>query len=250
VTGSASNLGRAIALAFAAEGARLVLVDLDVGHANGVATLARSLGSPDVHVARADVTAPDDVRETYASTHDRHGSVDVLVNGVGWGEARLFAETTPDDWQRLVELNLFSALHCTRAALTYMIPQRRGSIVNLSSDASRQGEPREAVYGAAKAAINSFGKSIAKENGRFGIRCNTVCSGLTLPGTDDEVGDLSMWREGFSPAQLEAAVRSYPLCKLGRPQDVASAVLFLASDAASHITGQVLSVSGGYSMVG
>jgi 2-hydroxycyclohexanecarboxyl-CoA dehydrogenase len=173
------------------------------------------------------------------------------VNGVGWGESRLFVETTTDAWRRLVEVNLMSAFHCTKAALAHMIPQGQGAIVYLSSDASGQGESHEAVYAAVKAGINSFAKSIAKENGRFGVRCNTVCPGLTVPETDEDVGDLSMWRsELFSPEQLVTAAKAYPLRKLGRPSEVADAVVFLASKAASHMTGQVLSVSGGYTMVG
>ena len=126
--------------------------------------------------------------------------------------------------------------------------------MSISSDASRQGEQREAVYGGVKAAINSFMKSIAKENGRAGIRCNVVCPGVTIPEDHDEVGETSMWHDQdsmFTDEQLEKVARSLPLRKIGRPRDVANAVVFLASDAAAgHITGQVLSVSGGYSMIG
>ena len=128
-----------------------------------------------------------------------------------------------------------------------------GSIVSISSDASKQGEPREAVYGAMKAGVNSFMKTIAKENGRYGVRCNTVCPGVTIPEDDTEVGDNSMWKNidsMFTQEQLAKIAKTLPLKKIGRPQDVANAVLFLASNkVAGHITGQVLSVSGGYSMV-
>ena len=110
------------------------------------------------------------------------------------------------------------------------------------------------MYAGAKAAINAFMKTIAKENGRAGIRCNVVCPGVTIPEDDEEVGEASMWRDResmFTDEQLEKVARALPLRKLGRPRDVANAVVFLASDtAAGHITGQVLSVSGGYSMIG
>ena len=138
-------------------------------------------------------------------------------------------------------------------------PAKRGPvfcrfIVSISSDASRQGEPREAVYGGAKAAINSFMKTIAKENGRYGIRCNVVCPGVTVPESGSEVGNNSMWTDKnavFSEEQFERIAKSMPLQKLGRPRDIANAVLFLSSnEVAGHITGQVLSVSGGYSMIG
>ena len=111
-----------------------------------------------------------------------------------------------------------------------------------------------AVYGGTKAAINSFMKTIARENGRVGIRCNVVCPGVTIPEGDEEVGESSMWRDRdsmFTPEQLQKVARELPLRKIGRPQDVANAVAFLASDAvAGHVTGQVLSVSGGYTMIG
>jgi len=129
-----------------------------------------------------------------------------------------------------------------------------GAIVSISSDASRQGEPREAVYGGMKAGVNSFMKTIAKENGRYGVRCNVVCPGVTVPHEDDEVGDASMWadREAmFSEEQFAKIAATLPLKKLGRPNDLANAVLFMSSNAVSgHVTGQVLSVSGGYSMIG
>jgi NAD(P)-dependent dehydrogenase (short-subunit alcohol dehydrogenase family) len=134
-----------------------------------------------------------------------------------------------------------------------MIPNNKGAIVAISSDASRQGEPREAVYGGCKAAVNSFMKTIAKENGRYGIRCNVVCPGVTIPEEDEEVGANSMWRNMdsmFTQDQLQKVAAALPLKKVGHPRDIAGAVVFLASGMAGHITGQVLSVSGGYSMIG
>lgn len=118
---------------------------------------------------------------------------------------------------------------------------------------SRQGEAREAVYGGVKAAVNSFMKSIAKENGRYGVRCNVVCPGVTVPESTDEVGGTSMWSVPdamFTEEQFDKIAKTLPLRKLGRPADIAGAVVFLASGAAGHVTGQVLSVSGGYSMIG
>lgn len=254
VTGAGSNIGRAIALTFAAEGAQLTLGDIDEDQTRRVATTALAEGAAGVHFVRTDVTDLGQVQALFAAANDRFGAVDVLVNGVGWDKLMYFTETTPELWQRLVQVNYMGVLNCTRTALDYMIPQRRGAVVSISSDASRQGEPREAVYGGLKAAVNSFMKSIAKENGRSGIRCNVVCPGVTIPEDDDEVGELSLWRDRdsmFTEEQLEKVARALPLRKIGRPRDVANAVVFLASDAvAGHITGQVLSVSGGYSMVG
>jgi 2-hydroxycyclohexanecarboxyl-CoA dehydrogenase len=254
VTGAGSNIGRAVSLAFASEGAALTLADIDERQTRRVAEIARSSGAADATFVHTDVTDAAAAEAMVAAAAERHGSVDVLVNCVGWDQLMFFTETTPEFWDKIIRINYVGVLNCTKAALGHMIAQQRGSIVSISSDASRQGEPREAVYGGVKAAINSFMKSIAKENGRAGIRCNVVCPGVTIPEDDDEVGEASMWHDRdsmFTAEQLEKVARALPLRKIGRPRDVANAVVFLASDAvAGHITGQVLSVSGGYSMIG
>ena len=254
VTGAGSNIGRAVALAFASEAAALTLADIDEHQTRRVAELAGGSGAADAQFVHTDVTDLAAVEAMMAAADGRYGSVDVLVNCVGWDQMMFFTETTPELWDKIIRLNYVGLLNCTKAALSYMVAQQRGSIVSISSDASRQGEPREAVYGGVKAAINSFMKSIARENGRVGIRCNVVCPGVTIPEDDDEVGETSMWHDKdsmFTAEQLEKVARSLPLRKIGRPRDVANAVVFLASDAvAGHITGQVLSVSGGYTMIG
>lgn len=253
VTGAGSNIGRAVALTFAAEGARLTLADIDSEQTERVAALAAERGAGAVQFVRTDVTALDQVEAMTAAAVERYDAVDVLVTCVGWDRLTWFTDTTPDFWQQVIAVNYVGVLNCTKAVLAHMVPRQRGAIVAISSDASRQGEPREAVYGGVKAAINSFMKTIAREHGRSGIRCNVVCPGVTIPETDDEVGAASMWHDReamFTDAQLEQIARSLPLRKIGRPQDIANAVAFLASDAAGHITGQVLSVSGGYSMAG
>lgn len=253
VTGGGSNIGRAIVLAFAAEGASITIGDIDSGQAGKVAELALERGAAGVQAVKTDVTDLEQVTSMFAAAKGRFGSVDVLVNNVGWDKLMYFMQTTPDFWQKIIQINYFGVLNCTKAALEIMVPQQSGAIVSISSDASRQGEPREAVYGGVKAAINSFMKTIAKENGRYGIRCNVVCPGVTVPESGDEVGSTSMWsvRDAmFTAEQLEKVAKALPLKKIGRPADIAGAVLFLSSSAAGYITGQVLSVSGGYSMIG
>ncbi len=253
VTGAASNIGRAIALGFAAEGARVTIGDIDAEQAERVAQAARGAGGQAQAVV-ADVTDLTQVQRLFAAAESAYGPVRVLVNAVGWDQLMYFTETTPDFWDKIIRINYVGVLNCTRTALDGMLKAGGGSIVSISSDASRQGEPREAVYGGVKAAINSFMKTIAKENGRFGVRCNVVCPGVTLPDEPADVGERSMWADQgamFTDEQLEKVARALPLKKIGRPQDIANAVLFLASDrVAGHITGQVLSVSGGYSMAG
>lgn len=253
VTGGGSNIGRAIVLAFAAEGAHITIGDVDTAQAEKTAGFATKLGAASVQVLKTDVTSLEQVQAMFKAATDRHGRVDVLVNNVGWDSLMFFTQTTPEFWRKVIDINYVGVLNCTKTALDIMIKQNGGAIVSISSDASRQGEPREAVYGGVKAAINSFMKTIARENGRYGIRCNVVCPGVTLPETADEVGGSSMWTNAdsmFTPEQLDKVTKALPLRKVGRPQDVANAVVFLASAKAGHVTGQVLSVSGGYSMIG
>ncbi len=254
VTGGASNIGRAITLGFAREGAKITIAELDDVQANKVAQEALKLGAKDVQVIKTDVTNMEQVKAMVGAAVSKFGGIDALVNNVGWDDLKFFMQTTPDFWQKIVQINFIGMLNCTFCTLEHMIKAGNGgSIVSISSDASRQGESREAVYGAMKAGVNSFMKTIAKENGRHGIRCNAVCPGVTVPEEDDEVGTNSMWTQRnamFTDEQFATIAKSLPLRKLGRPKDLANAVVFLSSKAAGHVTGQVLSVSGGYSMIG
>ncbi len=255
VTGGGSNIGRAISLTFAGEGANVVIAEIDPSQGEKVAKEADALkaGGKTI-VTQCDVTDLDSVSAMIQKAIDEFGRVSALVNNVGWDQLMLFTETTPDFWDKIISINYKGALNCTKAILTHYIDNNGGSIVSMSSDASRMGEFREAVYGGCKAAINSFMKTIARENGKFGVRCNAVCPGVTIPGSSEDVGEQSMWADrqiGFDDDQLEKIKRAYPLRKIGKPQDVANTVVFLSSElVAGHITGQVVSVSGGYSMVG
>ncbi len=253
VTGGGSNIGRAISLTFAQEGANLMIGDVDTAQAEKVVAEANALNAGGKTITvKCDVTSLDDVQAMFKKANEEFGQIDVLVNNVGWDSMMLFTETTPEFWQKVININYIGVLNCCKTALDYMIERKTGAIVSISSDASRQGEFKEAVYGGVKGAINSFMKTIARENGRFGIRANVVCPGVTVPEEDQAIGDKSMWKGGmFTPEQLQKIGKAYPLRKIGRPQDIAYPVVFLASNVtAGHITGQVLSASGGYSMVG
>lgn len=252
VTGGASNIGRAISLAFAKEGANVVITDIDEVGGKRVVDQAKALGKGGVYkAAKLDVTKFADVEAAIKKIVDEFGRIDVLVNVVGWDNFVLFKDTTPDFWDKVIEVNYRTYLNCVKSVLPYMIDQKGGSVVSIASDAGRLGEVRESVYSGAKGAVIVASKAIAKEVGRYGIRLNTVCPGMTIPKTE-EVGETSMWKgaEGFfSGEMLEKIKRNYPLGRIGTGEDTANAVVFLASDAASFITGQTLSVSGGFSMV-
>lgn len=254
VTGASSNIGRAIALKFAEEGAKITIADLDADSGAKVAELAKAAGAADAQVIKTDITDLSSVENLFEQVASSFGPAEALVNNVGWDSMMFFTQTTPELWQKLIAINYLGVLNCTKAALAHMVPNGGGSIVSISSDASRQGEPREAVYGGLKAATNSFMKTIAKENGRYNIRCNCVCPGVTVPETAEEAGEHSMWKDKdsmFTDEQFAAIAKSLPLKRVGRPADIANAVVFLSSQkTASYITGQVLSASGGYSMIG
>jgi 2-hydroxycyclohexanecarboxyl-CoA dehydrogenase len=248
VTGGASNIGRAIVHGFAREGARVLIADLDEPRA--ARTAAESPGR--VEVCATDVTSWESTTAMATAAVERLGAIDVLVNCAGWTVDRLFVEKPREEWEKEIAVDMWGFINCTRAVLDHMIERRQGRIVSISSDAGRIGEWREAVYSGAKAGVIAMTKAIAKEVGRHGITLNVVCPGF-VPGARETSGEASMWAgdQGakFTPEVLEKVARSYPLRRLGAPEDVAPAVLFLASDQASYITGQTLSVNGGYSMI-
>lgn len=253
VTGGGSNIGRAIALAFAREGANLTLAEIDEAQGRKVAAEAEALGAKAL-VVRTDVTRWSEVQAMVRAVEEHFGRVDVLVNNVGWVRDALFMEKPREEWEREIQVNLWSMINCTRAVLDGMVARKSGAIVSLGSDAGRIGEFREGVYGACKAGVIALSKSIAREVGKYGIRLNVVCPGMTMPEADEDVGALSMWRAQenrawMTPEMRARIAKAYPLRRVARPEDVAGAVLFLASDQASFITGQTLSVSGGYTMI-
>jgi 2-hydroxycyclohexanecarboxyl-CoA dehydrogenase len=252
VTGGGSNIGRAIVLAFASEKSNVGIADIDEAQGQKVAKEAASLGGKVIAI-KTDVTSFDSVTATVKRTLDKFGKLDVLVNNVGWTSDRLFIEKPRAELEKEVNINFWGVVNCTRAVLDHMIERKYGKIISIGSDAGRMGEYREAVYAACKSGIIALSKSLARELGRYGININVVCPGVTVPENPEYAGELSMWKgpmvQVFTPEAQEKAAKAYPLRRLGKPEDIASAVIFLASDKASFITGQTVSVSGGYTMM-
>jgi NAD(P)-dependent dehydrogenase (short-subunit alcohol dehydrogenase family) len=251
VSGGASNIGRAIVLALAREGAHVAVLDLDLEQAQRVAKTAR--GSGTVVPVRADITDPGTL-EAIAEATAPLGPVDVLVNNAGWARRTRFLDQDPAEARKLIEVNLIGTMNLTRAVLPGMVARGHGSVISIGSDAGRIGEKQEAAYGAAKAGVISLTKTLAREYGRDGVRFNVVCPGATVPEGPEAIGEHSLWnQEEYAvyrdPGTQGAIARHYPLGRLGQPGDVAGAVVFLASEQASFITGQTLSVSGGYTMI-
>ena len=253
VTGGGSNIGRAITLALAGEGSNVVIADMDESAAGKVAENAKDLPGKIIPV-KTDITDFVQVQEMVKRAVTEFKQIDILVNNAGWGYDKLFIEQSKEEWEKIIAINYWGVIYCTRAVLDYMIEQKSGCIVSTGSDAGRIGEYAEAVYAGCKAGVIAFSKATAREVGRYGIRLNVVCPGMTPPGSPEDVGEQSLWKNAeisshFTPDFLEKAAKRYPLRRLGTPQDIARAMVFLASDAASFITGQTLSVSGGYTMI-
>ncbi len=253
VTGGGSNIGRAIVHAFAAEASNIVIAELvpEQGQRVAAEVAAINTGSRAI-VVPTDVTDAASVNSMVERAVGEFGRVDVLVNNVGWTVDRLFMEKPREEWEKEVQVNLWGAINCIHAVVPGMIDNGGGAIVCISSDAGRMGEFREAVYSACKAGIIALSKSVARETGRYGLRLNTVCPGITVPPQGEAISGESMWqqmRDIFTEEVQERAQRAYALRRLGTAKEVANAVVFLASGAASFITGQTLSVSGGYTMM-
>ena len=253
ITGGGSNIGRAIVHAFAAEGSNITIAELVPSQGDKVASeVATANVGCKVKVVATDVTDNQQVERMVKQSIAEFGSIDVLINNVGWTVDRLFMDKPREEWEKEVQVNLWGAINCIHAVLPSMIERESGAIVSISSDAGRMGEYREAVYSACKAGIIALSKSIARETGRYGLRLNVVCPGLVVPPQEESISEESMWnqmRDIFTEDVRERVVRNYLFRRLAKADEVANAVVFLASDAASFITGQTLSVSGGYTMM-
>ena len=253
VTGGGANIGRGITFAFAKEGSNVVIADIDEEQGQKVVKEAEGLGGK-VIVIKTDVTDYDSVEAMVRKTLETFGKIDVLVNNAGFVSNKLFMKKPREEWEKEIKINYLGVVNCIRAVLDHMIERKAGRIVNIASDSGRMGEPREAVYSGTKGAVIAFSKAIAREMGRFSITVNSICPGATIPEKPGTAGRDSMWAgdvtvDMIPPETKERIISQYPLQRMGKPEDVANAALFLASDVANFITGQTLSVSGGFSMM-
>lgn len=245
VTGGGGGIGGATCRRMAREGARVAVLDRDLAAAEAVAVAIRAEAGR-ARAYRCDITDRASVNAAVAATESELGPIDVLVNNAGWDVFKPFTKTEPDEWDKLIAINLTGALHMHHAVLPGMAERRKGRIVNIASDAARVGSSGEAVYAACKGGLVAFSKTIAREHARHGITVNVVCPGPT------DTALLAGVAEGAPhPGKLlEAFTRAIPLGRLGQADDLAGAIAFFASDDASFITGQVVSVSGGLTMHG
>ncbi len=245
ITGAGGGIGSATARRFAEEGSVVIALDRA---AEAVAAVAHEIGATGARIEPvvADLTDRESLERAVRAVEERHGRVDVLVNNAGWDVFKPFLQTSVDEWLRLIDINLVGALHMLHLVLPGMVDRGFGRVINIASDAARVGSSGEAVYAACKGGLVSLTKTLAREHARHSITCNVVCPGPTDTALFDG------FRQGAAnPEKLEEAFRrSIPLGRIGQPDDLPGAVAFFASDDAAYVTGQVLSVSGGLTMVG
>jgi 2-hydroxycyclohexanecarboxyl-CoA dehydrogenase len=239
VTGAASGIGKATAHTFASLGAHVIAGDINLPGCEDTANEIRSAGG-NVTALRVDVTSPESIDAFARDALAAGGTPAAVVNTVGWDIIEPFVKNTPEYWDQIVNLNFMGPVRITRAFLDPMIEANSGAIVYVASDAGRVGSTGETVYAGAKGGVIAFTKSLAREMARHQIRVNCVCPGPT---------DTPLFRSQPEKMQ-EALEKAIPLRRLAKPEEVADAIAFFASNRASFITGQVLSVSGGLTMNG
>jgi 2-hydroxycyclohexanecarboxyl-CoA dehydrogenase len=239
VTGGASGIGRATVLELARAGAQVIIADRDEKNAAAVKAEARAQGWK-VEFVTMDLTDPASIDRFADRALESAGRIDILVNAAGWGKTEPFVENRTEFWDQVMAINLIGPIRLTRRLLPKMFEARAGRVVNVASDAGRVGSLGETVYSAAKGGLIAFTKALAREAARYSVNVNCVCPGPT---------DTPLYQA--VPDKLkEAFVKAIPFRRVAQPKEIADAIVFFASPASTYVTGQVLSVSGGLTMVG
>ena len=237
VTGAAQGIGKAVALLLARNGADLIVSDINLEKAEETAKEIEAIGRRAMAI-KVDVANLGDVEQMVEAALAHFGHIDILINNAGITRDRLILRMTEEDWDAVLNINLKGTFHCTKAVIRHMSKQRNGKIVNIASVVGEMGNAGQANYSASKAGVIGFTKTIAREFSQRGINVNAIAPGyIETPMT-----------EALPEKAKEELKRIIPMERLGRPDDVAEAVLFLVSEASSYITGQVLNVNGGIYM--
>jgi NAD(P)-dependent dehydrogenase (short-subunit alcohol dehydrogenase family) len=251
ITGAARGIGLATAKKFSAEGANLAFIDMDHASASAAAEVVKSEFGVKTYVSKANIAEMSDVRRSKDEIVKALGTPDVFVNCAAITADKLFLESNTQDWERILSINLVGALNCLHTFLPDMVDRKSGRVIFLASDSARLGQARLSYYAASKAGVIALVKSVAQEVGRSGVTLNIVSPGAT--NTEMRIAREASLLEQMGAEKYDrrqkTVLKMYPLGRVGIPDDIASSVLFLASDEASWITGQVLSVNGGFCMI-
>jgi len=237
VTGAAQGIGKAIALLLAKNGADVVVSDINLEKAQETANEIQGMGRRSF-AGKVNVVDLKDVERMVEAIVEQFGRIDILVNNAGITRDRLILRMTEEDWDAVLDVNLKGTFNCTKAAIRYMSKQKSGKIVSIASVSGEMGNPGQANYSASKAGVIGFTKTIAREFAGRGINVNAIAPGYIQTPMTDAVPEKAK----------EELRRMIPMERLGQPEDVAQAVLFLVSESSSYITGQVLNVNGGIYM--
>ena len=237
VTGAAQGIGRAIALLLARNGADIVVSDINLEKAEETAKEIRAI-APKALALKVDVSNLSDVERMVEGILEKLAKIDILVNNAGITRDKLILRMTEEDWDAVLSVNLKGTFNCTKAVIRHMAKQRSGKIVNIASVVGEMGNAGQANYSASKAGVIGLTKTIAREYAQRGINVNAIAPGyIETPMT-----------EALPEKAKEELKKLIPMERLGKPEDVAEAALFLVSEEASYITGQVLNVNGGIYM--
>lgn len=245
VTGAASGIGKAISSRLGEEGCKVCILDLNGDGAEATAADIQAAGGT-AFAYRTDITDRDNVVDSVEKAEKEAGSISILVNNAGWDIPMGFLETDRKFWDKVIGINLYGPLNMHHVVLPKMVENGGGRVVNIASDAGRVGSSGEAVYSACKGGIIAFSKTLAREHARHNIQLNTICPGPT----DTPLFDGFKAHSPNGAKIAEGLARAIPARRLGVTSDYPGMVVFLASDDATYITGQVISVSGGLTMNG
>lgn len=243
VTGAGRGMGRSISLKFVDEGAKVAVTDINLDWAQAVVKEIKDKGGEAIAI-KCDVTNLEEVNGMVKQVLDTFGRIDILVNNAGWDQPEFFIQSKPETWEKVIAINFKGPIYCTRAVLDNMIQKKSGKIISISSDAGKVGSSWEVVYSGCKGGLIAFSKALAREVAQYAINVNVVCPGPT---------ETPMLLEGmkqspFGEKMVESLIKTIPLRRLAKPEEIASCVAFLASSEADYITGQAISVSGGMTM--
>lgn len=236
MTGAAGGMGEATVQRLIRDGYRVAAVDIN---AEGLDKLRSSVGSPDLHIYVADLTDEESARNVIRSVAASLGPIDIVVNFIGWTDTMPFVDETKEYWDKVVGINFWSVCYVCHEVIPSMIERQSGKIINVTSDAGKVGQSREAVYSAMKGAVMAFSKSLARELVRYKITVN-----CTAPGPTDTPLERAQ-----DPEIIKRVIRAIPFRRWAAPEEQAGVISFMCSQDSDYMTGQVISVSGGLTMI-